>query len=238
MVSTSTNTRENIMEKMYVDPILETHLQDALEDLVGDNRIPENYGACVDTHVQTVCHKSYDGFIPHTNGGFDLMLATDLRSAEGSGDYPSNEKVRAELDRVIDDCYKDSLKEFIHNNKELLQPLFPNIDLDEADHDTINYHDLYEMDQGSIAEKLSEYESEWMSEGGTFWYQFRVLYFSADNARNESGEDEMYFMAGINTDFEYGRDSGLELTYEKNIPVDSLTIKGVDAIINDMVDSI
>lgn len=226
------------MDKLNIPDTLESHIESALQDLVDDRRIPENYGGCVDTEVQSVCHKSYDGFMPFTNGGFDLMLPTDLRSAWGSGDYPSNAKVRDEIDRVEDYCFKDSLSEFVRNNTEKLKALFPNVDVEDMDHEVVNYHILYEMDQGKLAEELSEFESEWMTEGGTFWYQFRVLYFAADNFRNESGEDELLFMAGTNLDFEYGRDSGLEISYEKNVPLKGLTTAMVDAIISDMADSI
>ena len=56
-------------------------------------------------------------------------------------------------------------------------------------------------------EKFCEFEDEHMREGGTFFYKIRALYHDADNSDNESGEPEVLFCVGVNTDFEYGRDS-------------------------------
>ena len=38
--------------------------------------------------------------------------------------------------------------------------------------------------------------------------------------------------------FEYGRDNGLEVTYENNVPVEGLTTEQIDTIIDEMVESI
>ena len=85
-------------------------------------------------------------------------------------------------------------------------------------------------------EKYNEWENEYLDgEGGNYFYKARVLFFDEDNHRNVSGEPEVYFMAGINTDFEYGRDNipwlshygsnpqCTEWVFEKNIPVKDLT---------------
>lgn len=226
------------MQQLNVPITLSSHIKDALQKLVDDNRVPENYGGCVDTQVSEIEHKSYDGFIPFTNGGFQLTLPTDLRSAFGSGSMPSNKNVSGELERVIEAVLKDSLKEFCLKNAAKLSELFTDEEIMEASDDVINYHVLYELDKGELAEELSEYESEYMTEGGTFFYQFRVMYYADDNARNESGVDELLFMAGTNLDFEYGRDKGLEISYELCVPLKGLTNEMVDTIINDMVKSI
>lgn len=62
-------------------------------------------------------------------------------------------------------------------------------------------------------EKFWEFEHEWLSEGGTYFYKVRAIYFDAGSSRNESGEPEVFFMVGVNTDFEYGRDSISWLPY-------------------------
>lgn len=211
---------------------IETKFQDAMDDL------PENYGGCIDTQVQPINHKSYDGFIPFTNGGFDLTVPTDLMSMYGSGSGPANEIVSKQLDTIIETSQREALEQFVQENKSVFEELFPDADLDKPSYDVINYHDLYDMDQGNLAEQLSEYENEYMTEGSTFFYQLRAIYYSADNARNESGEDEILFLAGTNLDFEYGRDKGLEVSYEKCVPLEGLTTEQVDTIINDMVESI
>lgn len=224
------------MEKMNVPLDIETRIADKLLEAMDD--LPENYGACIDTQINDICHTSYDGFIPFTNGGMDLTVPTDLRSAWGSGSFPCNKKVREYLEGVIESSQQDALESFVQENKSVFEKLFPDADLDNPTYDLINYHALYDMDRGDLAERLSEIEDEWLSEGATFFYQLRAMYYSADNARNVSGEDEILFLAGINTDFEYGRDSGLEVVYENNVPVSLLTTEMIDAIITEMVDSI
>ena len=224
------------MYKMNVPVTLSSHIEEKLQDAMDD--LPENYGGCIDTCVQEICHTSYDGFIPFTNGGFDLTVPTDLRSMFGSGSGPANEKVSKYLDSVIESSQQDALEEFVRENKSVFEELFPDADLDNPTYDLINYHDLYDMDQGNLAEQLSEFEDQYMTEGGTFFYQLRAMYYSADNIRNESGDDEILFLAGTNLDFEYGRDSGLEVTYENCVPVSLLTVEEIDTIISEMVDSI
>jgi len=224
------------MEEMHVPEFFETLIGEKLLEAMDD--LPENYGACVDTQIEDICHTGYNGFIPFTNGGFDLTVPTDLRSIESSGDFPSNIKIKSKLEKVMDACYADSLRDFCNDNKEKLAELFTPEQLEDPKQDIINYHILYEMNQGQLAEELSEYESEYMSAGGTFFYQLRAMYFKADNCRNVSGKDEIYFLAGVNLDFEYGRDEGLEITYEKNISVEDLTIKQIETTIKEMVASI
>ena len=224
------------MEKMYVPESLEHHIVEKLQEAMDD--LPENYGGCVDTMVQPIEHKSYDGFIPFTNGGFELTVPTDLMSMYGSGSGPSNKKIDEYLQGVIESSQQDALESFVQENKPVFEELFPDADLENPTYYLINYHKLYDMDQGALAEQLSEYEHSYMTEGSTFFYQLRAQYYSADNIRNESGDDEIVFIAGVNTDFEYGRDKGLEVTFEECVPVSLLSKAQVDVIIAEMLDSI
>lgn len=216
-----------------------------MENLVDDNAIPDNFGSCIDAQVEEIEHNSYDGFIPHTNGGYRLTLLSDLSLAWGSGSYPSNVEATKFLEKVIDNSLKDSLYRYIQETKDKLQEVYPDRDF-EVDYDTsynklyelCNYHDLYEDDQAGLAEDLSNYETEYMTDGSTFAYQFTVLYFAKDNFRNESGKDELYFYCGINTDFEHIRDSGLICTYSHTVPLQGLTKATIEGIFEKMVESI
>ena len=232
----SQQTKVITMEKMNVPVTLSSYIQEKLQDAMDD--LPENYGGCIDTCVNEIEHKSRDGFIPFTNGGFDLMVPTDLMTMWGSGSGPSNEKINDYLQGVIESSQQDALESFVEENKSIFEELFPDVDMDNPTDDPINYHILYDMGQGDLAEKLSEHEHMYMTEGSTFFYQLRAMYYSADNSRNESGDDEILFMAGVNLDFEYGRDKGLEVTYENCVPVELLTNEEVDVIISEMVESI
>jgi len=224
------------MQLMNVPVTLSSHIETKFQDAMDD--LPENYGGCIDTQVQPINHKGYDGFIPFTNGGFDLTVPTDLHTGFSSGNMSANEKVSNQLDKVIEQSLQDALEAFCEKNSESLGFYYLIEQIKNPNPNVINYHSLYDMDLGELAEELSETESDYLTEGGTFFYQLRAMYYSADNGRNESGGDEILFLAGTNLDFEYGRDKGLEVSYERCVPVKGLTTEQIDTIINDMVESI
>lgn len=190
------------------------------------------------TEPEKVNHTGYDGFMPYTNGGWDLMMSSTLYNLWSTGTFPEYVPTRQFMDRVIDQSLKDSLKDFCENNKAELEKYFTPEQVEKASGDDIGYHSLYEKNGGDIAERLSEHEMMWLEEGGTFWYQFRVLYFNSDNSHNESGEDEVFFLAGVNTDFEYGRDKGFDTSFQQTVKIKDLTVESIEKIIKQMVDSI
>jgi len=187
---------------------------------------------------QRVNHTGYDGFMPYSNGGYDLMMPTNLNQVWGSGTYPEHEPTRIEIDKTIDDALKDALKAFCEQNTEALAKHFTPEQIEKANNDDINYHDLYNKSDGYLAERLSEFETEYLEEGGTFWYQLRALYFNADNYHNESGEDEVYFMAGTNTDYEYGRENGFNLSFEQTVKIKDLTVDSIGKLVKKMANTI
>lgn len=222
------------MEKMQLPENIENHIREKLQELADDNHIPENFGYALEPEVEEIPHQSYDGFIPFTNGGYRMMLMSDLATVNGTGYGPSNEHVRDSIEETIADSLQDAVNSFVEDNREALLEHFSG---EEIENNDVNYHSLYDKGLGEMAEDLSELEQEWLNEGGQFWYQFQAMFYSADNARNESGEDEALFLAGVNLDC-YGRPKGLELTYQNNVKVSNLTIEAIDAIISEMVESI
>ena len=226
------------MEAFQISKNLSEHIADGFQSILDEDKAPDNFAACVDAQVQDVCHKGYDGFIPFTNGGLDLMMLTDLQAYYGSGTQIKDVAIKNELDEMVDNSLKDVLSTFVIDNKEKLSSLFTPEQLESPDEEFINYHTLYDKNEGQLAEDLSMAESDYLAEGGSFWYQFRVLYFSKDNSRSESGENELLFMAGVNTDLGYGRDKGLEITYEKCVPLKGLNKIKINKLLREMVGSI
>lgn len=189
----------------------------------------------VEGNITEICHKSYDGFIPFTNGGVEFTAPIGLDYAAGTGNIPNNKEVADELERATTYGYTLARQQLIENNREALNQIFTKKELDENS-DNVNYHSLYELDHGDLAEELSESESECNSE--TFFIQHRAMFFSADNSRNETGKDEIYFYSGVNTDYDYGRDKGLIDCFEVTIPVGDLTPNKVNEIVKKMLHSI
>lgn len=88
-----------------------------------------------------------------------------------------------------------------------------------------------------MAEDLSNNEAESNTE--VFWIDIGAVYYKADNSFNNStGHDEVYFTAGVNTDYGYGREKGLILTFEETHRADSLTPEIVKAIMEKMANTL
>ncbi len=222
------------MYKLVLAKAIETYLHESFEQL--NERVESEYE--MEGNLTEVAHEAYDGFIPFTNGGYDLITPVDLSYVVGSGRYPGNAKVKKQINDAVAYSYEMALESFCENEADQLRKLFTMEELSNPNTDTINYHELYERGEGELAERLSETESESLYEGGTFFLQYRVLYFSADNHRNESGEDELYFMSGVNLDFEYGRDKGLETMYERNVKVSELTPEVIKEVMKAMFEAV
>lgn len=168
-------------------PICRDWAEEVLESL-GD----EVYGSRVDE----VENKFRDGFIPYTEGGVEGIGYGELSYAHSSGCAP------AVIQPYVDQSVKDAEEEWDRQNPEhSISWLYAKDDEDQGD--------LLgkSREREHWKEKWYEFEDEWLREGGTYFYKVRCLYFAPGNRHNESGEPEIFFMVGINTDFEYGRDS-------------------------------
>jgi len=215
------------------------HTQNWLDETLGNEfqNILEAVESDFDTtgNISEIEYKSRDGFFPFTNGGLEFMATMRLEDVASAATFPNNEAVSKELERAINYGYEQARELFIENNREALSELFTTEQLDNKS-DDINYHTLYSLHQGELAESLSEYEMENNQE--TFFIQHRVMFFSADNHRNITGEDEIYFYSGVNTDYDYGRDKGLMDCFETTVKVGDLTPNKVKDIVKQMLHSI
>lgn len=189
-----------------------------------------------DTEVEEINTEGHSGFIPTTDGGFDLCVPADMAMGEGSGYLPNIIKPYAEQAR------KDAGDYFLDGAGETFG-YDPTADYgDETWGRAYAFVSWLEeiasepAGQGSLPmglprhgyplherarEKLYEYEDE--SLRATYFYKVRAILYSAQSSRNDSGKDEVYLIAGVCTDFEYGRDSGTTWVFEKTIPLADLT---------------
>ncbi len=215
------------------------HIPNWLNETLADEfqNILESVESDFDTtgNIEEIEHVSRDGFFPFTNGGVEFTGILRLCDVAGSGTYPNNEAVTKELDRAINYNYSLARESFIKNNRAALDGLFTKTELDNNS-DEISYGKLYDIKHSELAETLSEGETECNTD--IFFIQHRAMFFSADNIRNKTGNDEIYFYSGVNTDYDYGRDKGLMDCYENTIAVDHLTPNIVKQIVEKMVASI
>lgn len=158
----------------------------------------EDYEDVTHTNVDEVRNTSCDGFIPFTDGGFDGLGYGNMGYAHGSGCAPAAiqpyiDSAQKDIDAEWDSDHPDHPVEWCLDNPEP-HPLLPGIP-----RITVTDRDLWR-------ERYYEFSDSYMSEGGTYFYKVRVLFHGEDH-RSVSGEPEAFFMVGINTDFEYGRDN-------------------------------
>lgn len=203
-------------------------VEDVLESTGGEDVISRD--------IDEVENRSRDGFIPFTDGGFDGIASASMNYAYGSGQVPS--AIQPYLDSALRDIEKSWDEE---NPEHTVAWLYS----DEPEQATLpGIPPSRERDHWR--EKFYEHQDANMSEGGTYFYKVRVLFHGEDHT-SVSGEPEAYFMVGINTDFEYGRDSIPWLAYygqktqqttwlwEKTVKVKNLTPKRIESLIGQAI---
>ena len=212
------------MEKLNLSEEKETLLKDWFAEIAED--IERDYDALDGTTVEEIPYQSYDGFIPHTNGGFRIMVMHTLASAQGSG-YTCNA-----IEPYIESSQKDAFEDWKRDNLPEHNRRAEDRQGDNMRRKTDNPREDTTLDDLSEGQRelFHEYEYEYMCEGGEFWYQVQAYYFSKDNYRNRTGEDEICIMAGVNTDFTYGRDKGLQVNFERDISPNDLNPETLESI--------
>ena len=137
-----------------------------------------------DFEVEDVENQHRSGFIPFTNGGVEVVLCATLSACDGHGSAPTI------IQPYLDSAYKDAVADW------------------DRQHHEATVEQIYASDRDHpLREDWHESQSVWLQEGGTFFFKIRALYYHPANSSNESGEEEVFFMVGINTDFGYGRDT-------------------------------
>lgn len=153
-----------------------------------------------DSRSDEVENESRSGFIPYTDGGFDGIAYASLSAADGTGCAP------AVIQPYIDQAHKDAQEAWNELHPDLTYETIFAETLEEAGQEVLPGIDCSHEAEAN-REEYWEFEHGSMREGGTYFYKVRALFFDTDNSRNTTGKPEVYFMVGINTDFEYGRDS-------------------------------
>lgn len=213
----------------------------AVDNLVKDwcEEVSEDtsqFGDAYDYKLEPVEHESRSGFIAFTNGGWDGIVFASLGSAYSSGDTP---KV---IQPYLDSALKEAEEEFDREHGEgTVKAIYAWGD-DPAQLPLI---EGVRQPDHPLQEEWWEFQDEWLRSGDTYFYKVRALYFDSDNSRNESGEPEVFFAVGVNTDFEYGRDhiawAGGQQTqwvWEKNVKVADITPELIETFKKEAMDAL
>ena len=217
------------------------------------------WGVADERSICKVSAASYDGFIAHTNGGFRTLVHCDLDAVESEGGMSDFET--AQLQRYIDSSHNDAANDWLRSDeREELRLEFENSDSENAyewlyarwydaedkfDKRAATQADMigdagkfWQTDMAGEREEFWDYDREYLSEGGTFFYEITALFYEKGHRRNITGEDEVFIFAGINTDFEYGRERGLECAVERTYKLKRLTAKRLEVIVEHCADKI
>lgn len=204
----------------------------------------EQFGDVGHTKLDEVENRSRDGFIPFTDGGFNGIAYADLASAEGSGAVP------AAIQPYIDSAHKDFDEEWDREHPEAtVEMLHASTPEDEGQLQLPGLERGYRQ-QHPLLEEYWTAQHESLSEGGTYFYKVRALFYGDQHASEDRGDPEVLFCVGINTDFEYGRDSIPWITYygkpaqqtqwcwEKTVKLSDLNEELIDEIIREAVNAL
>ena len=155
------------------------------------------YGEDLFEEIECVSRSGFFAF-DSNRGGLRARQFTDVYGLEGSGTSVSHEGAQKEIKRQIAYAYECAREAFFKVNSAKLIALGIKSVTDEK----LNYHDLYEMKQGTLAEELSEYERENMSgDDSSIMFETRFLYHGAD----ENGLHSASVSCAVNTEGPYHR---------------------------------
>jgi hypothetical protein len=191
------------------------------------------------TNIDEVENRHRSGFIPFTDGGFNGIGYATLSGAYGSGFIPN--VIQPYVDSALKQVQEDWDEKHPDATYDTIFAAPERVALEQDGQEVLPGFKS-SVDDHPMRDEYYEFESEHMSEGGTYFYKVRVL-FHGDQQRSVSGEPEAYFMVGINTDFEYGRDSIRWLScyvrdpnctawvWEKTVKVSEITADMVDTFV-------
>ncbi len=143
--------------------------------------------------IEEVEHKSRDGFSSSNDGGYVWSDFSNISYLMGTGYVSSLPKKAA---KAVEDEYDANNKMALEQFKETYAK-----EIEGIPEDKLNYHDLYELKKGDLAEKLSELESDHNSDDhSTVMFQVRVMFYAG-----EGDEHSMTVQAAVNWGAPYHR---------------------------------
>jgi hypothetical protein len=153
-------------DSLYLDQ--QPELQGVLKDWLQGLDLDAGGVAYDKPRLEEIECRSRDGFIraSHNFGGFDLEYLTEVHTCHGSGCGPN----LSAIERHVDWAYQAS-KEFFKEQESAELVGIPD--------DKIDYHSLYELGRGDLAERLSEIEREHM-DTSVYW-GVRAMYEGVDS---------------------------------------------------------
>ena len=163
------------------------------------------------SRVEPIEYRSVPGFIPYTEGGLNGIVTFGFYQ-----EYALSCKI---IEPFVIRDYEEQRVEF------------------RRQHELTDDADVYDHPE------WEDFQTEWeQSDEGSEWFVYvRAILFGTDNSRNETGEDEVCFIAMVNDDFGYGRDSigyapgGSHDFYERTVKLSEVTADLLSEIQGEML---
>jgi hypothetical protein len=138
------------------------------------------------SRVEEIEWRAYDGFMPHTAGGWRGVIYNDL--------------------------YHGGLPKIIEPYLEQDQKMCADQFLSDREIELPEGTDLWAWigeQPAEVREAWEQFSSEWeQNDGDSPWFVYvKAYYFAAGSYGNDTGEDEVFFALTVNDDFGYGRES-------------------------------
>jgi hypothetical protein len=200
-------------------------LKEKLEDSVDD--LPMHFEMSSEFKGEEVEHESRDGFIPYTDGGYEIRWFEYLSMFYGAGYGLPTRALDNEKDRQIEYNFTYAKERFMDE--------FPEI-VEELGEENIDYNSLYDAGYGDEAEQLSEWEMDFDGEG-TIMCEIGAYYYAPNNDRGIDGKHTLRLFGLVNLESPYHRSGNLEDRYDIDITFDSIEDleqkidEGIEAII-------
>jgi hypothetical protein len=196
-----------------VDDISYEAILDVLKDKLDDavQEVPNHFENAYNAEGQEVEHESRDGFIPFTNGGYEVRWFDYLSYFWSSGYSLPTFALDKEKDRQIDYQMEMAKERFMNEYPEIVE---------ELGEDNIDYNSLDEAGYSDEAEELSMYESEF--EDDTIMCEIGAYYYAPNNDRGIDGKHTLRLFGLVNLESPYHRSGNLEDRYDIDITFDSI----------------
>jgi hypothetical protein len=186
-------------------------LKDKLEDAV--QNVPNEFENSYNATGEEVESKSRDGFIPYTDGGYEVRWFEYLSGFYGSGYSLPTKALDKEKDRQIDYNFELAKENFINEYPEIVE---------ELGEENIDYNSLQEAGYESEAEELSEMEMNFDGDD-TIMCEIGAYYYTPSNDRGIDGEHTLRLFGLVNLEAPYHRSGNLEDRYDIDITFNSIS---------------
>lgn len=172
--------------------------------VIMDEFIDENNGFGYENYYEKKVEdndtKHSSGYIPLQEGGATATWFERTDSLNGMGKRLPTDKLQAFMEKMVENAYTESQDKFKKEYPEIVEAI---------GEDKINYQDLYDEGYGSEAERLSEWEGDYLIEE-TIMMQVGFLLYSPKNSRSEDGKPTCVVQGLVNMESPYHRPGKFE----------------------------